>query len=162
MTAQKKKAKKSLTSDLSRSLALLVKRVRECVAGDASPAAVLFRVNPVPASRPRVTRWGTYYGKLYKAWMEAVADVAKENPPGFSLPTGPLFVINENVIEKPRTSERQYPRGDVDNYAKAALDAITKNKLAWGDDDQVVALLTIKRFASPGEQPHTNTKVIPL
>lgn len=145
------------------SLGRLIKSVQECAAGASAPVAVLFPVNPVPASRPRVTRWGVYYGKTYKKWMAEVERVVGlSSPSDFSMTTRPLLVVNENVVEKPRTSEREYPRGDVDNYAKAALDAITKHQLAWQDDDQVVALLAIKRFAEPGELPHTKTRIIQL
>ena len=28
--------------------------------------SLTFNINPIPASRPRVTRWGTFYGKRYK------------------------------------------------------------------------------------------------
>lgn len=110
---------------------------------------VVLRCNPVPASRPRVTRWGTYYGKTYKAWRE-LAD--RELPAAPRCASGHLHVELEFAVRRPKTTKRTNPRGDVDNYAKAMLDAMTK-KNYWGDDDQIVSLLCTKRFTSEGEEP---------
>lgn len=43
-----------------------------------------------------------------------------------------------------------YPSGDVDNYAKAALDGM--NGVVWEDDRQVVQLGATKRWAFDGEE----------
>lgn len=115
-------------------------------------------VNPVPASRPRVTRWGTYYAKTYKTWMQDAATHLKahhKDPEGGPL-TGPLEVFIRFIIEKPRTSKREWPRGDVDNYAKAILDVITKETNVWHDDDQVVQLHSAKEFASSPDEVGTH------
>jgi len=72
---------------------------------------------------------------------------------------GPLHVTTHHVCVRPKTTQRDYPRGDVDNYAKATLDAVTKCERAWADDDQVLSLTTTKRFAKPGEAPHTEVIV---
>ena len=49
-----------------------------------STIGLIFDINPVPASRPRVTRWGTFYGKKYKQFkleMELLLiDADKNNP----------------------------------------------------------------------------------
>jgi Holliday junction resolvase RusA-like endonuclease len=118
-------------------------------------------VPPVPASRPRVTRWGTYYGKTYKEWMKAAALWLEKKEFNVSRDyfTGELFVRLSHVIQKARTSKREWPRGDVDNYAKATLDAITKAEIMWHDDDQVVSLVTSKRYAVLGDVPGTLVEV---
>lgn len=46
------------------------------------------------------------------------------------------------------------PIGDVDNYAKAALDAITSADI-WADDKLVVEMTVRKRYTEGHEQPHT-------
>lgn len=120
------------------------------LSGEAS-ASLVIPENPVPASRPRVTRWGTYYSKTYKNWMKA----AEKALAGFRSVykfDGPVAVLVVNVVARPKTSERDYPRGDTDNYAKASLDAITKNATLWNDDDQVVVLLVTKRFAASADE----------
>lgn len=58
-------------------------------------------------------------------------------------------------MAKPKTTKRDYPRGDTDNYAKAILDAMTKAGPFFEDDDQVTALMVTKRFAEPDEEPRT-------
>lgn len=78
---------------------------------------------------------------------------------GRELVSGPLFVRLTSVVQKAKTSKLLWPRGDVDNYAKAPLDAITKAQVLWHDDDQVLELVTSKRFALPGEQPGTHVEV---
>lgn len=113
-------------------------------------------VPPVPASRPRVTRWGVYYAKTYKTWMDAAAVALSDV--GHRV-DGPLRVSLLHVVARPKTTQRDYPRGDVDNYAKASLDAITKCERVWDDDDQILELITSKRFATPGEEPHTEVTV---
>jgi Holliday junction resolvase RusA-like endonuclease len=122
----------------------------------------VINTNPVVASRPRVGRWGTYYNKTYANWMkDAKVEVVQQE--GSKVPfDGPCFVHVEQIVEKPRTSKLAYPRGDVDNYAKGPLDLVTKSQKLWKDDNQIVAMSCIKRFAEPGEQPRSNIYVHPL
>lgn len=104
---------------------------------------------PVPASRPRVTRWGTYYSKTYTKWMKAaVAEVVVAS----AALTGALSVTVYAICERARTSKLQFPKGDCDNYAKGPLDVLTK-KQYWGDDKQITHLVVRKRFAADGEDP---------
>lgn len=44
---------------------------------------------------------------------------------------------------------RSFPVGDVDNYAKAALDGAS---VLWEDDTQVVRLAATKRWGGEGEE----------
>lgn len=106
-------------------------------------------VTPVPASRPRVSKWGTYYGKNYEKFRREVRDILSEHKG--SPVTGPINCIVEVIVDPPKTTKRDYPKGDVDNYAKGPLDSITSHGGFWGDDDQVVSLFVIKRFAETEE-----------
>jgi len=113
---------------------------------------VVIPLNPVPASRPRIrtfkTRSGktiasTYYAGKYKTWMRE----AEEAVPAAGEPLdGDLAVHVVIAVERPRTSKRTNPRGDVDNYVKGALDVLTR-KGYWHDDDQIVWLKAVKQFA---------------
>lgn len=128
--------------------------------GAQAPFVIRIPVNPVPASRPRVTRWGTYYGKTYKNWMAEAAKALKVIPPRPMY--GPLYVEAVFVVERAKTSKRLWPRGDVDNYLKAAFDAVTKAGICWHDDDQIVVTRAVKVYADlddPG--PHTTLTVYP-
>jgi Holliday junction resolvase RusA-like endonuclease len=109
-------------------------------------------VSPVPASRPRVTRWGVYYGKKYTTWKKFM----EENlPRGILDAEQDLLVVVTHIIQKPRTSKLSIPNGDIDNYDKAALDAVTHAKGYWKDDRQIEILLGWKRFAESDEIPRT-------
>ena len=109
---------------------------------------IFFPILPVPASRPRVTRWGVYYGKRYTEFrkrMEVLLE-AVEFPCEFPL-QGPLAVSVTFSVPHPKKTKRVAPRGDVDNYFKT-LDSL--NKYVWGDDDQIVWTLTVKEYGEPG------------
>lgn len=116
---------------------------------------VSFMLNPVPASRPRVSKWGTYYGKTYSAWRKAAMELIKEHDDTIE---AHCTVLVEQILEKPKTSKKNFPRGDVDNYAKAPTDILTAKKF-WADDDLITGLWTSKRFAEAGEEPRTEVTI---
>lgn len=109
-------------------------------------------MKPVPASRPRVSRWGTYYGKTYEGWRKAAAAHVPEVTPPF---TGRLAALLVYVLPPFKSVDREWPKGDVDNYAKAILDAVTSTQRVWTDDDQVCLTVEYKRFTTTSEDPHT-------
>ncbi len=110
---------------------------------------------PVPAARPRVSKWGVYYPKTYRTWrLDTDASLARFERPVTTV-RGPVYVTVYSVCKRPKKLTRELPRGDVDNYSKAVLDAVTRTGLVWKDDDQVKILLTGKRYAEEGEEPHT-------
>lgn len=127
--------------------------------GAAKAASVVFPFDPVPASRPRVTRWGTYHTKPYKSWLDQAAKTLAACSAVESLADASLLVFVESVCTKARTSKLTRPKGDVDNYAKGPLDAITKAARHWHDDVQVTALVSTKRFADPGEDARTEVHI---
>lgn len=116
-------------------------------------------LEPVAASRPRVSKWGTFYAEPYKSFLLD----APEALHALELPMleGPLGVVVQVVCTKPRTSKLDMPRQDVDNFAKAILDALTKAG-AWLDDAQVARLTIEKRFAAKGEAGHVSIEIRPL
>ena len=83
-----------------------------------------------------------YYPASYKKWKEQFA----EKLDGLDEPLeGPLSLTIRNFIKKPRTSKLTHPIGDVDNYAKSVMDALTQLGF-WHDDKQVVSLIVTKEF----------------
>lgn len=106
---------------------------------------------PVPAGRPRVTRWGTYYPKSYTNWIKA-ASPAVEAMPVVPL-KGNVALLVEVNCERPKKTDHTAPMGDVDNFAKGPMDLITKLGKSWLDDRQIVSLTVVKRWIEQGEEP---------
>jgi len=143
----------------SKSLSLA--RSIERMEAAAHVASVTLNIEPVSASRPRVTRWGTYHAKPYKAWLDAVGELLEGRWADID-PDADLIVTVESIMTKARTSKLKRPRPDVDNLAKGPLDVITKCGGYWRDDSQVVGLFTSKRFAAPGEAARTEVHIYKL
>lgn len=119
---------------------------------------VFIPLNPVPASRPKVGRWGTYYSKTYRNWKEKAEEITPRGPGELS---GPLHVTTEVVVKKPPTSKLDYPHPDLDNFLKAGLDVLTKVGGYWHDDKQIISSCVVKRFAEPGEEEGTHITIQP-
>ena len=106
-------------------------------------------VEPKPASRPVVSRYGTGYGKpftLFRQTGQPYANAYKARPPI----DGPVALSIEVVCTKPKTGKLMHPRGDVDNYAKGVMDIMTISGRFWTHDDaQVISLYTSKRYSDP-------------
>lgn len=132
--------------------------IRNAIRGAKHLASLMFPFDPVPASRPRVSRWGVYYAKTYKTWRELAADHLQ---PG-DLPLeadDPVLVVTIAVCKRPKTTKAKFPRGDVDNYAKGPMDVVTQATGYWHDDKQVVWLFSGKRYAAPDEEPRTEVHI---
>jgi len=125
---------------------------------------------PVPMARPRVTAHGTYTPekcRIYKNYVASLARAAmRENKPMegavqchillcFDVPKsytkGKKLAAAHNV-QKPIGRNT----GDVDNHAKAVMDALTG--IVWRDDSQVTRLSISKIFVSEIE-PHTRVQI---
>lgn len=102
-------------------------------------------LEPVPTARARVTRWGSYYPKRTKDWKVAALKLLPSSPFVFDSLLKVVLVFN---CTKPKTGKLLTPRGDVDNYAKGMLDAITQ-KGWWTDDTLVQELHVTKLYQSP-------------
>ena len=136
----------------------------------SEPITIIISGEPVAKGRPRMTRKGFAYTpaatRKYEAHGRLAAQLAmNDNPPI----AGPVRV--ELLVELPVPASwsgrkqaaaltgdiRPTSRPDVDNYAKAALDAI--NSIVVCDDSQVVDLRTVKRF---GTSPKMVATVFPI
>jgi Holliday junction resolvase RusA-like endonuclease len=148
----------SLTSTISK----IVESARKWIRRAAHSGLLAFHlgVTPTPASRPRVTRFGVYYGKNYTKFFKAAVPVANTFD---GVPTDkPVVMLIEVVADKPKTGKSEYPRGDIDNFVKGPMDVLTKTSRFWNDDNQVVGLLAFKRYPKPGEKPGVNIEWFPL
>ena len=113
-----------------------------------------FKINPVPASRPRVTRWGTYYSKTYLSFKDTMYAMVHVEVPKRLL-EGCLHVettfykaVPKSYSKKRKTEiDGQFCISNVDNdnLEKALWD--TLNGHLWGDDKQIVSNYTEKRWS---------------
>lgn len=100
-------------------------------------------IDPVPASRPRVTGKGwSYYPKPYTRFKSEFRKTVERMM--IRKMAGSLMVSLMVYVRKPKTTKLTAPKPDVDNYAKAVLDGL--NGVAWCDDSQVTDLSVSKRW----------------
>ncbi len=112
---------------------------------------------PVPASRPRVSKWGTYYLKTYATWKSEADRMLKEaGEPGTEPWDCAVYVLVTIGAKRPKKPVNPWPPPDVDNYAKANLDAVQKCGFLIVDDKQVQVLLTSKRYVKGDEAPYSH------
>jgi len=108
--------------------------------------------NPVPASRPRVTRWGTFYGKRHSAFRSEVSTLLVNMRDSGTLPdpllSGRLIAWVLFEVQRPKTSKLLLPRGDIDNYSKILFDCCTK--AIWEDDVQI-EIMSARKIWSNGD-----------
>jgi Holliday junction resolvase RusA-like endonuclease len=114
--------------------------------------------SPVPQPRPRVSTRGGFARAYVPAkhpvhkYRAAVADAAKTA--GASVSEDAVAVELTFLFERPKSHKTakglkrdapKLPQQDVDNLAKAVLDALTC--VAWHDDRQVARLTVVKQYA---------------
>ena len=125
--------------------------------------AIAFEIpgDPVPQPRPRVSTRGGF-ARAYvpathpvHAYRQAVAVAARQA--GAGVHGDPVNVVIDLVFARPKSHLRKtglkadaprLPRVDIDNAAKAILDAL--NGVAWEDDAQVQRLVVEKTYGTEG------------
>ena len=104
-----------------------------------------FPISPVAASRPRVSKWGSYYTGTYKEFREQARPIIKEVLKDWKPTEDPLMVYVEVFPTRPRTSKLDHPRPDIDNFVKAIFDLC--NGTVWKDDSQIIYMEANKAWA---------------
>lgn len=110
-----------------------------------------FRVFKIPLKRrPRTLRSGhTYTDPLTVQDERRVKAVFEAAYPQHLEPRKGAFQVYLWIRAEPSKTPRRWPKLDVDNVAKAVLDAL--NRVLWEDDDQVIGLCIFKSFCGPEE-----------
>lgn len=109
---------------------------------------IFIPVEPVAKGRPKFTKQGfcytpkktSHYEKQIKYHLEASGYGFKE------MYDKPIHLKLDFFIARPKSVKREFPctRPDIDNYAKAVLDAM--NGIVFKDDGQIVSLLLTKSY----------------
>lgn len=106
---------------------------------------------PIPAPRPRVRVHNgvgyAYYAGKYKTFLAEAPEAIPESHVLF-VKGEPVSVDVRFFLPKPANPANHYPVGDIDNYLKSILDAITKNGTYWHDDVQVTHLTAYKAYTA--------------
>lgn len=113
-------------------------------------------LDPMPAPRPRARAIishgrpiATVYNPAeYKHWLEDANEQLIQQIHGETL-VGDLSLSITVTVQKPKTSKLRRPKPDVDNYAKAVMDAMTHAGV-WIDDAQVGDLRVRKQWGGIG------------
>jgi Holliday junction resolvase RusA-like endonuclease len=114
-------------------------------------------VTPMPAPRPRMSKWGSaYFPPAYDAYKK---DLKAALPAPESQMMGELKVEAHFVCKPIAKSIFTTPAGDVDNIVKGVLDVLTQVGY-YGDDRQIIDLYVTKRFPAEGEEPHQVIKLL--
>ena len=80
---------------------------------------VEFNIVPIPASRPRVTRWATYYGKKYSKFKEDMETLT--NDIKFTPLEGNIYASLRFYIQIPKSwpkKKKKVKNDDVQNKTK--------------------------------------------
>lgn len=117
--------------------------------------------SPRPRARviPKRNIASMYMPASYKKWKADVVAQLRERFGEDPFPlTGRVSVWCVFAVQRPKTTKRVAPPGDVDNYAKSLLDALTEYGI-WVDDIQVTLLTADKRWTVEGEDPHVTFRI---
>lgn len=116
----------------------------------------------VPASRPRLSRFGTYYNEPYKSFLKNMRLLftkelihLKDIIENKSIKIDLIFNFK---IPKSHTKKQiqddllgiNRPRSDLDNMAKGYLDSM--NKIVFLDDSQIIKLSLEKNYILDEEE----------
>ena len=113
-----------------------------------------FNIAPVSASRPRVTRKGTFYSKPYndfKNYFPFLLGTKKRLSGALSVTLLLTIPMPKPWAKKKKAemySKYHTQTPDADNYAKAILDCF--NGHFYDDDSQVAVLTVVKKWGVSG------------
>lgn len=123
---------------------------------------------PMPAPRPRFTKFGhAYMPSDYVERKEVIADLAEKTMQGYNPMKGELEMVLIFAMKPPKSlnktdtylcmcgEKRPVKRGDIDNLSKTIMDSL--NGVAYFDDSQVVTLVSTKIYAK--DKPYTKITV---
>lgn len=127
---------------------------------------IVFEITPVPASRPRVTKWGTYYSKIYQQFREDMAILIKTKPKTlYSEPLEVDVTFFMPIAKSTSKKKKELLHGtyctkkiDLDNLEKAIYDAMSD--YIYLDDSQIVEHTTRKVWTKENPRIEISIKLL--
>ncbi len=115
----------------------------------------VFNINPISASRPRVTRYAVFYSKAYEGFrkdfkrllghrMELTGAISATVSFDIAMPKSWTKKKKLELEGKPHTQ-----KPDIDNFLKAVLDGM--NGHYYEDDSQIAMIHSQKTWAKEGK-----------
>jgi Holliday junction resolvase RusA-like endonuclease len=115
--------------------------------------------NPIAASRPRVTRWSTYYKEPYNSYKSFLRNKVIESMPDSFLSVFDasmalkMNVIFEMEIPKSYSNKKRLSlvgtyvikKPDTDNLIKSVQDGL--NGIVYHDDSQIASVNAVKIYS---------------
>ena len=125
-----------------------------------------FDIAPVVASRPRVTRWSTFFPKKYTQFKEDMLELTKDIT---FTPTEKLiyskitfYVAMPKSWSKKKKLEKDGKfcdnNADIDNYCKAILDSL--EGVYFANDKQVVMIRAMKYYSATPRIEYQQTEIV--
>ena len=112
-----------------------------------------FNIAPVPASRPRVTRWGTYFPKRYTQFRKQFSQLLDQY--NTQLHEGVLSISLDFFLQIPKSwsnKKKLAKEGkhadnnvDLDNLVKACLDGLEGR---YYENDKQIVIIRTRKFHS--------------
>lgn len=113
------------------------------------PLLLKIPLNPVPAARARIPRYGKpYYPKTYSKWISDAEKLIAESTLALAEPLRATVLF---LIPRSKTSKLIVPVGDGDNYEKGLYDMLQKKGFLL-DDKWIVTATWRKRFLPFGRE----------
>lgn len=109
---------------------------------------LLFPIHPMPAPRPRVTKWGTYNPPKYTAYKKAISLLASKEVKERLRGAVKMEIVFQFKKPKSWTKKKKAAaywhtqKPDNDNLLKGIKDAL--NGIAYKDDAQVCDVTALK------------------
>lgn len=122
---------------------------------------------PVACSRPRVTRYGTYYSAPYKTFKKAVTDYLKKNYLAGMFKDSLLTIEYLFIMPRPKSLYRKKDcdgrihhskKPDLDNLIKSINDVLQLSNIIE-DDSKIYQVSACKQIAAKDEKAHIKLKI---
>ena len=127
---------------------------------------VVFEIAPVVASRPRVTRWSTFFPKKYAQFKEDMLELTKDIT---YTPSKELIYVQMTfyvAMPKSWSKKKKLEKGgqfcdnncDIDNYCKATLDSL--EGVYFENDKQVAMIRAMKYYSATPRIEYQQTEIV--